>query len=114
MAMILKAMVGSILLAVAEVKLTEQHGSALPAPAPLVLPPLFGMVVLVNVVAASYVVTGLGSAVGKARERCGVSAGAFSTMLTSPSPRLGVPYPAMYAEGKSKAAVEFNCIQRGA
>jgi hypothetical protein len=71
MSMILKALFGSVLLAVAEVKLTAQHADKLPASASLTLPPLYGLVILVNVVAASYVVTGLGSAVGKARERCG-------------------------------------------
>jgi hypothetical protein len=69
--MILKAVLGSVLLAVAEVKLSaSEYGGLLPQSAPLSVPPLFGLVVLVNVVAASYVVTGLGSAVGKARERC--------------------------------------------
>ena len=71
MSFMLKALLGSVLLAVAEVKLKAEYGDqlGLPSPAPLSVPALYGLVVLVNVVGASYVVTGLGSAVGKARER---------------------------------------------
>ena len=66
-----------------------------PAAATLTFPPMYGLVVLVNVVASSFALLVLGMKVGGARKKHGVS------------------YPAMYASGTSAGDVKFNCIQRG-
>ncbi|MES1913210.1 MAG: hypothetical protein MHM6MM_005421 [Cercozoa sp. M6MM] len=59
------------------------------------LPPLFGLVMLSNVFGTQLTLTYMGSKVMAARKK------------------YDVQYPAMYAEGDSKAAKAFNCIQRG-
>lgn len=74
-----------------------------------VLPKAYGAVLFVNVVSSSYAMITLGGKVGAARKTSIEQAKAEGDKDAEDR----YSYPKLYAEGFSKTAKLFNCIQRG-
>eukprot|EP00301_Raphidiophrys_heterophryoidea_P019164 c413_g1_i1.p2 GENE.c413_g1_i1~~c413_g1_i1.p2 ORF type:complete len:205 (-),score=49.67 c413_g1_i1:82-696(-) len=75
----------------------------------LQIPRLFGLVILINVVATNFVMFFLGAKVGQSRKT--FEAEAEKKGDTDAKKRFA--YPKIYAEGFSDLANKFNCVQRG-
>lgn len=73
------------------------------------LPRAYGSVILVNVVGTSYLLVMLGFKVSAARTACKNKA----LKDDDADAEARFSYPKMYAEGFSKHAKDFNCVQRG-
>eukprot|EP01065_Artemidia_motanka_P047481 TRINITY_DN7455_c0_g1_i1.p1 TRINITY_DN7455_c0_g1~~TRINITY_DN7455_c0_g1_i1.p1 ORF type:complete len:180 (+),score=69.77 TRINITY_DN7455_c0_g1_i1:83-622(+) len=92
---LLKGLGGGAVLCVLEEKVVKATFPQLYEKSLLGLPKLYGLSVIVNVVASTWVLLMLGMKVGAARRK-------FSIDL-----------PKMQAEGDSDLARKFNCVQRG-
>lgn len=73
------------------------------------LPKAYGAMLFVNVVSSSYAMITLGGRVGKARSKSIEAA----KLEGDKDAEDRYSYPKLYAEGFSKTAKLFNCIQRG-
>jgi len=77
--------------------------------ASLPIPRLYGLVLLVNIIGMSFLMTGLSFKVGSARKAAITKAKKNGDQFAEAR----FSYPKMYAEGFSVEARVFNCIQRG-
>merc|ERR1712157_239755 len=76
---------------------------------PLQIPRLYGLVVLINLIGSFFVMFRLGMSVGMARSRFIEKA----KKNGDKDAEARFSYPKIYAEGFSKEANDFNCVQRG-
>jgi hypothetical protein len=68
----------------------------------------YSAVILINVVASSFLITSLGFNVAQARRICKEEA----EVLGDKDAEARFSYPKLYAEGFSEPAQKFNCVQR--